>query len=101
MNLVNRRDFLKTTGAGAGMARVDWRGVSIVADPHDHIASSGPAIWAAGELQRSLEAKGVSVQRRDSIAEAASNDFQIVLSGPARADVPNAAESFTLVPASA
>jgi hypothetical protein len=100
MSLVNRRDFLKSVSVGAGMTRLNGRGVSIVSDPRDPVASSGPAIWAAAELQRSLEAKGVSTQRRDSLVEAPSNDFQIVLSGPAHAQVSEAAESFAFAPES-
>jgi hypothetical protein len=107
MSVVNRRDFLKTASASAAIAPVDWRGVSIVADPRDPIASSGPAIWAASELRSSLEARGIPVQWRDSIHEDAASDLQILLSGPssnarrlAGVDVPTSAEGFMLAPAS-
>ncbi|MDQ2947083.1 MAG: hypothetical protein M3Y27_14265, partial [Acidobacteriota bacterium] len=98
----NRREFLKTTGVATTLAGRDGRSVAIVSDPNDPIASSEPATWAAGELQRSLEKKGVLVRRRDSIQPGAVDELLIVLSGPSvRADIPLPVvpEAFVLAPA--
>ncbi len=101
MSFFNRREFLKTTGVASTLVRGDVRCVAIIADRHDPVASSEPAKWAAGELQSSLEIKGVLVRRRDSI-ERDADDFQIILSGPSvRAGIPLPAvpEGFVLAPA--
>ncbi|MDQ2948348.1 MAG: hypothetical protein M3Y27_20825, partial [Acidobacteriota bacterium] len=99
----NRREFLKTTGVATTLAGRDGRSVAIVSDPTDPITSSEPAKWAASELQRSLEKKGVLVRRRDSIQPGAVGELLIVLSGPSvRADIPLPVvpEAFVLAPAS-
>lgn len=109
---VNRRRFLQTAGSATLFGATGQganAGVSIIADPADAVASSAPAKWAAGELERSLSAAGVTVQRCRQIAEAKSGNQRIVAAGAsssvaqgllksAGVGVPEKAESFVLAP---
>ncbi len=84
MSFVNRRRFLQTAASAATFGVTSTgavRGVSIVADPADPVASAGPAQWAASELERSLAATGVAVQRCARIAEAKAGNQCIVAAG--------------------
>jgi hypothetical protein len=67
-NSVNRRDFLHQAGlAGAGLltgaelaagaAGDGAKGVALVADPEDKVASSAPARWALNHLRETLTAR--------------------------------------------
>ena len=38
------------------------RGVSIIVDPRDPIASAAPPAWAIGEFRAALTAQGVTLQ---------------------------------------
>ncbi|QOY90218.1 twin-arginine translocation signal domain-containing protein [Paludibaculum fermentans] len=82
-NSSSRRKFLQAAGlsaAGAGLA-APGSGVSIVIDPADPIGSSGPAQWAAGELQVALEQRGLAVQRCAHLADAGAASFCITVAG--------------------
>ena len=97
MSSFNRREFLKTTGVASTLVRGDGRSVAIVVDPNDPVASSEPARWAAGALQRSLEQKGVLVRRRDSLEPAPVAALQLVLSGPSVGAALPSSASLTLI----
>jgi hypothetical protein len=65
---LSRRRFLRTAaGVAAGVTAgvtsraSESRGVAIVVDPADAVASSAAARWAAGELERALADRGVPV----------------------------------------
>lgn len=81
-----RRSFL-TLAAGlsaAGMPRAGFaagEGLALIADPADPIVSSGPVQWATSELQASLAALGVSVQRYATLEQAPAAGCRIVLAG--------------------
>jgi hypothetical protein len=107
----NRRQFIQTAGSVAALriAGAEQGTVSIVVDPSDSVASSGPARWATDELERSLTAAGVSVRKLDQITKVSTGDFCIVaaaassplaLSGlkAAGATVPSVPEALGLVP---
>lgn len=112
-SLFNRREFLLQTSlaAGAGITATAFaatnRGVSIIVDSNDPVASAAPAAWAVMELEQSLKAKGISVQRHGAISEAPHKDFRIVVAGSdnslartilADAKIPRVPESFGIVP---
>src|ERR1017187_760118 len=82
-----RRDFLKQAGAAgvcglsstgftAGIARV-----SMIVDPENTAASSGPAKRAAGQLRQSLAAKGVSCDTVWSTKTATGSAFCVLVAG--------------------
>ncbi len=85
----SRRRFLGTAGsiaavAGAelnGAAAIVSRGVSLVVDSADPVAGAAECVWAAGELERSLAARGVKVLRCARIAQANAGDLCIVAAG--------------------
>ncbi|HYM12072.1 MAG TPA: hypothetical protein VEU62_15160, partial [Bryobacterales bacterium] len=66
-----------------GAAEAAGRGVSIVLDPGDAVASAEPVKWAAGELQQSLAARGITARLRQRIHQAAAGDFCILAGGAA------------------
>ena len=84
---VTRRRFLKVTGITtisipfAGFANFIAQRVSIILDPADPIAMSGPVQWAAKELETALTSKGVTVNRFEKLAQAAKGDLCIAISG--------------------
>src|SRR5580658_8666653 len=83
-NQLDRRSFLKfAAGAAAapGAAFATGPGVSLVGDPDDPIVASAPVQWAAGELQASLSALGVSVQRHATADQAPATGSRIILAG--------------------
>jgi hypothetical protein len=71
----NRRQFLQTAAAAAA---VKPRSVAIVVEPADPVASSGPARWAAEELQRALGDRGVGARIYQNPAQAPAVDLRIV-----------------------
>ena len=88
MGNVNRRQFLKSSGVAASMGTINAagaqsRGVSVIIDPADAVASAPAAQWAAGVLRQTLADRGVSAR--------------IVASGPT-SDTPNFAEGFAIAP---
>lgn len=83
-NSLNRRQFFQTAGTAAafGVTAIGAvQGVSIVVDPSDAIAGSGPAKWAATELEQSLTAAGVAVQRCAKVADAKPGNQCVVVAG--------------------
>ena len=115
MNSLNRRQFLQSAGTAAALGMtVDGaiQNVSIVVDPTDSVANSVPAKWAVNELERSLTAAGVSVQRCERTADAKPANQCIVAAGPSSLEakdilkragigVPNTQEALVLVPGKA
>ncbi len=115
MRSINRRAFLKQTGAAAGLgwaeslAAVQRRGVSIVIPSDDLVASSGPARWAAGELEQALAARGISARILPSLESAPAGDLALLAAGAgtpaareilrsAHASLPEVSEALVLAP---
>ncbi|HEX6462856.1 MAG TPA: hypothetical protein VFZ98_00330 [Vicinamibacterales bacterium] len=87
---VTRRRFLQVTaGAAAGVAagvpalEGESRGVALVIDPADRVASSAPGRWAAEELQRALTERNVSAGIYAHVAQAPVSQARIVSAGMA------------------
>lgn len=85
---LSRRRFLQVTaGAAAGVAAGvpaiagGARGVAIVVDPADAVASSEPARWAADELQCALGERGVTAAVCENAAHAPSGHLRIIAGG--------------------
>src|SRR5579885_1487409 len=108
---MNRREFLRqTTGAGlAGSAAGLARGVSLVVDPDDPVASAAPARWAAGELRRALEEHGTAVRSRAALDQADPAESCVLAAGASSAlareilraagvEAPSGAEALALAP---
>jgi hypothetical protein len=84
MTSFNRRQFLQTAGSAAALTATGSaaaQGVSIVVDPSDTVAGSGPAQWAAKQLEQSLTAAGVSVHRCSQVSETKTGNQCIVAAG--------------------
>lgn len=84
MKSFNRRQFLQTAGSAAAFgvsSAAAAQGVSIVVDSSDPIAASGPAQWAAKELEQSLTIAGVTVQRCERIADVKAGNQCVVAAG--------------------
>src|SRR6476646_6543120 len=89
----SRRYFLRQAGlttAGALLARPGAtagddpiRTVTLVRDPGDHVASSRPAVWAAGELQRALVERGIRWRSVGRLGDAPAGDLCVVAVGKA------------------
>src|SRR5260370_6661602 len=111
-NSLNRRQFLQTASTAAALGMTvegATQEVSIVIDPTDPIAGRVAARWAANELERSLSAAGVSVQRCERTAGAKPGNQIIVAAGPSSTEAreilkvagvasPNTPEAIALVP---
>ncbi len=92
---MNRRDFLIQTGVaaagcalggltkgyGATPAANSGRGVSIVCDPGDAVASAAPARWAVEQLRGALAQRGVAVRVCARLDEAGAADICVVAAG--------------------
>ncbi len=82
---MNRREFLIQSGAAAGASLVRssaaTRSVALVIDSSDPVASTGPAKWAAGELRRALEARGMVVNLPPALEQARAGDLCVILTG--------------------
>jgi len=119
MTRIQRREFLKRTALAAAAFSLTDRvaagasapSISIVVDPADPIASAGPSVWAASQLERALAARGVIVHRRESLDQSAG-DFTILAAGSnaltarpilehVRVKFPDAPEALCLAPGSA
>src|SRR4051794_19874854 len=111
---IRRREFLAATAATAAAGSVELtaagREVAIVTDPADTIASSAPVKWAATRLETALSAKGVTVRRANSVANAGNASASVLIAGTqsklgqtaqqsARATVENVPEALGLLPA--
>ena len=63
---LNRRQFIQRAGLagaiglGAGSGTGKTTGVSIIVEPDDPVASTGPGKWATGCLEQALSASGAS-----------------------------------------
>src|SRR5712691_7639156 len=112
-NNLNRREFLKAAGSTAAVSvvRAPRRRISFVVDPADPVASSGPARWAAKELEQSLDARGIAVHKCERLVQAKAGDFCVVAAGStsnvaaailkaARATVAETPEALGLAPRS-
>ena len=93
---MNRREFLIQTGAttagclvggvlaaragqgGSAATSAAARGVAIILEPADPIASARPAQWAADQLQQALTGRGVVAHRCASLDEAAPGELCLV-----------------------
>ena len=106
---VNRRDFLKLTGAVAGGMLAGcssqqstgsgqgFGGVAIVCDPADTIAAAPPAQWAIEQLRRAAESRSIPVRVCQKVEQAKANERCIVVVGGGRpGDSP---ETLTIGPA--
>ena len=109
---LDRREFLKQSAAAGAYCIAtkpsfgEGRKAFLVAGD-DPVASSKPAVWAAGELERALTEKGFAVERRKDLPSASMSDVAIVAAGAAalpsvlpHADIPKVTESFALLPGS-
>ena len=112
---IGRREFLNRTALVGGLAlttnlvSAPSQNVAILADPGDATASSKPAAWAAGELERALSRRGVKVSRIAKWQNSDPFDFYVVataaehkLARPffdkAGVSVPAEAEALGLIP---
>lgn len=109
---MNRRGFLRTAGTVAtsnGCASAAASPVSLVMEPGDAVANSGPAKWTAGELERVLTAGGSAVRMCRSLSEVQPGSQAIVAAGTQSklgrdllrrggVSLPQHAESLALVP---
>jgi hypothetical protein len=84
----NRRQFLRTAAGAAAVAATrapiavgKTQEVAIVVDPADAIASSAPARWAAGELERALTERGIAAHVHENAAQASSAFLRIMSAG--------------------
>ena len=106
---MNRRDFLRQAGVAVGCAAggvlegcqgakqetVEARKdeavaaasqkVSIVVDPGDATAASGPGWWAVGQLREALKARGVEVGMYERVELAPRGNMCVVAAGGAAA----------------
>jgi hypothetical protein len=84
---VSRRIFLKmagltTLGTGfEGIEAFETKGISLVADPADAVANAASVQWAARELEQSLTARRIPVQRCAQLKQATAGNLCIVLAG--------------------
>ena len=118
---LNRREFLKRAGLALGATSTGWltevgaaatgetRGVVIVSDPADPVATAAPARWAIGQLQAALAARGIGVRLDDALGGSALRNICVLAAGSgdaaareaggkANVTLPEAAESLALVP---
>ena len=68
---INRRQFIQAAALGPAAAAPN-AAVSIVTDPADPVAGTGPAQWALQELEDALAARGIATRRYDRAAAAPS-----------------------------
>lgn len=86
-NDVSRRQFLKITGITAlglplvSMAGMKGQSVSIIWDPADKVAASGPAQWAISELAGALKATGLGVDIYQQLSQSPAGALCIVAGG--------------------
>jgi hypothetical protein len=109
---LDRRTFLTLAAGAAAMPGPSFaagQAVALIADPADPIAASAPVQWAAAELQTSLTALGMSVQRHATMDQAPATGPGIMLAGAraptaqgilqaAGTTVPRTPEALALVP---
>jgi hypothetical protein len=115
---LSRRNFLELAALSMGAlgmgssasAASGARSISIVTDPADPAASSGPVGWAVEELSQALAQHGIPLQRLNSLQQAPRSGLCIVACGrtapvasvalqPAALSLPDAPECLVLAPA--
>ena len=69
--------------AGAALGADKMRGVAIILEPTDAVASSPAARWAAGELERALAERGVPARIYGNASETPAGHLRIVAAGMA------------------
>ena len=110
---MNRRTFLKSTGAVAGVSAAQrltaaTQSISIVRDPGDPVASAASVSWAVGELRTALDKQGTAARVYPRIQAAPADDRCIVVAGgaspssrqilrAANVSMPSSAEALCLV----
>ena len=108
--MMRRRTFLQAAGAAAGLGAAKHLPgaspvITLVLDPADPIASSGPSKWAAQEILNRLQARKADSRIVPSITQAAPGDICVVVCGPTltapavmppASRPPAAAESFSI-----
>lgn len=86
-NSANRRHFLKIAGITTltipftGISDFLAEGVSIILDISNPLAGSIPVQWATKELEESLTSRGIAVHRFERLAQAASGNLCIAVTG--------------------
>jgi hypothetical protein len=84
-SLSRRTVLLGAAGAAiaARAAQAEPRGIALVIDPADPIATAGPAQWAAGLLRETLSARGNTLRTIASPAAALPGELRLVIAGAA------------------
>jgi hypothetical protein len=84
----SRRRFLQTAGSLAALAGSEVngvaaakRGVSLVIDSADTVASAPASLWAAQELEDALKAHGIPTLRCQRVAQANAGDLCLLVAG--------------------
>jgi len=87
---LNRRQFLQAVAgaaagvtAGVSLAADGARGVAIIVDPADEVASSAPARWAVSELERALTERRVSARIYANAGQVPPEHLRITAAGMA------------------
>ena len=83
---MKRRDFVKSTGIAVGMSAIGnlggaTKGVSLVVDPQDRIASAAAPLWAVRTLEEAFAAQGVTAKTYPRAEDAPAGDRHIVVAG--------------------
>src|ERR1051325_7293341 len=84
MLMINRRRFLQTAGTLAALGRRSSAAippVSLVVDPTDPIANSGPPRWAIEQFKGSMTSAGATVQICQKLAESKQGSQPIIVAG--------------------
>lgn len=82
----SRREFLRRSGLASGYGVASFliqrqqSSLTIVADAADPVASAPAALWAAGELEKTLSQRGLAVRRASNIEALSRGDFCILAS---------------------
>ena len=115
VNHLSRRDFVKITGITAlgltscGISKLNLTGISLILNPGEGIAGSGPVQWAAGEFVKSCDLQGIKVSRFEQPDKGRDDDLNVIVAGsdsPIAAQLsdslkikmPMAAEALGLIP---
>jgi len=117
---MNRREFLRQTGAAAGVAAILGSGVraaeqvvaggfgrvAILVEPANSHPTATPAQWALGQLKQALVARGFSVRNCARLEDLEPGEFGIVVAGRDAAaaletgiDLPAGPEVLAIAPA--
>ena len=84
---LGRREFLRRSalascyGLASSLVQGQQFSLIIVADAADPVASAPAALWAVGELEKTLSRRALAVRRSSSIEAASRGDFWILASG--------------------